>query len=85
MIIYNSAVDTHILYDFGRGWDKKLVIGMGRGDGTIPAQGIEWACDNWDHTRNPLVCFDLNNEVRAPAPHHRSIHPRAPVQRNSPK
>jgi hypothetical protein len=50
MIVYNSAVDTHILYSFGRGWDKKPVIGMGRGDGNIPMQEIEWACHKGDRT-----------------------------------
>jgi lecithin-cholesterol acyltransferase len=62
MIVYNSAIQTHILYDFNRGWDKKPKISTARGDGTIPAQGVEWACDNWDYTTNPVFCFDLAND-----------------------
>jgi hypothetical protein len=34
---------------------------MGPGDGTLPADGSQWACENWDYSQSPLVCIDVLN------------------------
>ena len=62
MVIYNTGVPTHVRLEYNRGWDKWPDYVTDRGDGTIPANGAEWVCEKWDHTRNPMVCVDLDND-----------------------
>lgn len=61
IIIYNSGYPTHTFIDFKNGWDKDPEILNGKGDGTIPSNGAEWACSHWDHTNSPVICIDLDN------------------------
>ncbi|OHT04951.1 Lecithin:cholesterol acyltransferase family protein [Tritrichomonas foetus] len=63
-IVYNTGMPTHILFDFKRGWDKSPTVEQGRGDGTIPSNAAEWACDHWDHKNTPKICIDLDNHEK---------------------
>lgn len=64
MIIYNTGYPTHWLIDFKNGWDKSPVFEIGKGDGTIPSKGAEWACEHWDHKKTPKICIDLDNHEK---------------------
>ena len=58
-IIYNSGLDT----DFGlryKNWNKPPVMVPVRGDGTIMARGVEYACKNWPASdETPILCIDM--------------------------
>lgn len=60
MIIYNSGVPTRDKLIFRNGWTEKPEYETGRGDGTLHAKGIEWACEHWNHTESPVICIDLD-------------------------
>lgn len=59
-IIYNSKVPTTSFLDFKNGWDHDPVRYLdGNGDGTVPSDGIRYACDNWKSDKRSLMCIDV--------------------------
>lgn len=63
-IVYNTGMPTNLLIDFRYGWNNTPVFELGKGDGTIPSNGAEWACDHWDHKNTPKICIDLDNHEK---------------------
>lgn len=63
-LIYNSGVQTDLRLHFKKGWNKPPVLIPVEGDGTVPAKGPQWACENWpaDH---PFVCVDMYRDHEA--------------------
>lgn len=61
-MIYNSGVDTTYQMKFKSGtWDDPEFTKQ-PGDGTVPAKGPEYACNNWkDNNGKPIVCHDVKN------------------------
>ena len=59
-IIYNSKVPTTSFLDYKNGWDHDPIVFIdGKGDGTVPSEGIRYACDNWKSNKRRLICIDL--------------------------
>jgi pimeloyl-ACP methyl ester carboxylesterase len=54
-LLYNSGRSTPVRVNFTRGWDVPPKFIYGRGDGNVPAEGLDWTCAHW---RN-LTCFDF--------------------------
>lgn len=61
-IIYNSNIPTLNFLDFNKGWDKFPQMYLdGKGDGTLPIEGLRYPCEHWDSKNRALICIDLNN------------------------
>ena len=59
-IIYNSKVPTTSFLDYKNGWEHDPVRYFdGQGDGTVPVEGIRYACDNWKSDKRRLICIDI--------------------------
>ena len=59
-IIYNSKVPTTSFLDYKNGWDSDPIRSFdGKGDGSVPAEGIRYACENWKADKRRLICIDL--------------------------
>lgn len=64
-IIYNTKIPTTSFLDYKDGWNHDPIrIAEGMGDGSLPARGILYACDHWEHEKRPLVCIDLERNDR---------------------
>jgi lysophospholipase-3 len=68
VLIYNSDRPTAVRLNFSAGWKKKPVLVDGRGDGVVPAEGIEWTCKNWSE----ISCVNLR-ESGTDGQHHNLI------------
>lgn len=61
-IIYNTKIPTTSFLDYTKGWNHDPVRYFElEGDGTVPAQGIKYVCDNWKAENRSLICIDLEN------------------------
>lgn len=62
-IIYNSKIPTTSSLYYNNGWNHDPIrIKTTNGDGTVPARGIRYACDNWKTEKRKLICIDLEND-----------------------
>lgn len=60
VIIYNDAISTNLALNFVNGYNKKPEISITSGDGTVPAEGPKWGCENWNKkSNNALVCVNV--------------------------
>lgn len=57
-LIYNTGKPTIVAFNF-TSWNKNPIKIMGEGDGTLPANGAKWACENWNTDESYLLCIDL--------------------------
>ena len=62
MMLFNSKIKTRMGMNFKDGYDKDYEIEYEGGDGTVPAIGPMWACNNWGSQKNPLHCVDVAEE-----------------------
>ena len=62
-IIYNSRIQTTTFLDYKNGWDHDPIrITDANGDGSVPARGIRYACQNWNAEKRNLICIDLEKD-----------------------
>lgn len=62
-IIYNSKLPTLSFLDYTQGWNHDPVKYFeGDGDGTVQAEGPRYACNNWKHENQTLLCIDLEEK-----------------------
>jgi len=54
LILYNSAIETDLTFNFSEGWDKRKIIKT-TGDGTVPDIGPKWLCNNFKQA----ICKDI--------------------------
>jgi hypothetical protein len=60
-ILYNSGIKTPFGLNLTK-WDSDgEIVYDKRGDGTVVAEGIEWACDNWRGENLDVECVDLES------------------------
>jgi hypothetical protein len=59
MMLFNSGVNTRMTINFKDGYDKDPETIYEEGDGTVPAIGPRWACNNWGSDENALHCVDV--------------------------
>jgi lecithin-cholesterol acyltransferase len=57
MMLFNSGVQTRMTVNFKNGYEKDPETIYEGGDGTVPAIGPKWACENWKHST--LQCVDV--------------------------
>lgn len=61
-VIYNSQIPTLNFLDFNQGWNKFPIMHLdGKGDGTLPLEGLRYPCEHWSSKNRALICIDLNN------------------------
>lgn len=61
-IIYNSNIPTLNFLDFNKGWNVFPQMYLdGKGDGTLPIEGLRYPCEHWSSKDRALLCIDLNN------------------------
>ena len=58
MMLYNSKVDTALTMNFTNGYDEDYEVINTEGDGTVPAVGPVWGCNNWKNDKS-LICYDV--------------------------
>ena len=57
-ILFNSALQTPLGWDFSQGWDKKGDLLYVLGDGTIAKDALYYGCNYWGD-EFPTLCHDL--------------------------
>jgi hypothetical protein len=58
-IVYNSAIQTNLIWHFRKGWERSPASRPAGGDGTIIGESLDWACRTWNVSSGPLRCIDL--------------------------
>lgn len=64
-IIFNSGAHTDFFAHFKNGWDKPPDMIPTKGDGTVPARGIKYACKNWPKDKFTVQCLDLYRDLNS--------------------
>ena len=61
MMLYNSKVQTAMTMNFTKGYEEDYEVVYAEGDGTVPAVGPKWGCENWKNGKS-LYCVDIAKE-----------------------